>query len=1058
MKKKIFTKKSLSAILSGKRMLVCMALAVASVGFTYAQEDEGDMSNIILNRSFEEGSYTNDDGYLVPNGWTLEGEIVGADVTLKNTNAHHGTWRYYIWATVGTDLDFYQDITLDVGTYTLKAATKPRTPDATTLYVKGGAENYQVLAEGNWDVWGNPTIEFAVPANNTTIRLGVTSTDAFMLDNFRLTKLFGSKLEALNFKSAELEYYSDSLASMGFVVASAELVAVLNKYAGYDENTPETEIDAAIEDMDSQKNSVLAVFSDCLDLKTGILRNEALLADCEAGVYVITDVVKERLVSNIATAKGIMNDDSLADLAESAQKTTEDLNTVYTSTMNVISVGYPLFKAIELADGIGNLENTPEYQNALTVLNAVEISFDDVASNVQALNLACKNVMTEEFLKTASDENPIELTSFIINPNIYQSGASSERPTGWNCKWSSADSKDYTREGYSDTHLYCFSWSGDAINQIGRSHYYQKIGGDDVPGTVALPDGLYTVKAATYTSAKLGEMLFYASTDSVNFIKAGCNIDREFYDKARAELDVTTVLENVEVRNGVLYLGIKGKYLDEGGHLTGLGMIWYADNFRLYYVNNSAVAAYQERLQSRLDKGSSLYNTLIECGIKDVDDNLGYYLEEYSPLVTSESIEEIEIAIEELDEIIVVAEEIIKNYKALSSLVTAGENLYEQLENKLIVAQPAALNNFTLALEAAEEIYAELTWDSMYYEAQDAYNELKKASDIFKVSIALCYPLAKAKLLAETIGGMSNNPAYLKVIEDLKNDNLDQMDADFDVIELNAACVSAMTPDVLAKATVENPFDMTSFIINPNIYQNSVDENTGAPINTKINGWTIQSRADKGYRTEATQGDTWLYCYSWSGNTNYNVGLGNNYYQIVGTNGEGTLALPAGTYRISAATYSSNASQSLDLYAVTRESYMNDDNIAYRDSVYYSSKFNGNKEKWDIAQSTVSTTTDVSSIHVKNGALSFGVRGTAIIGGNGSSWIADNFRLYYIGAGEIIDSVDETLVDGGNTQPEFVDVYDLTGRLIRKQVKATNAVEGLKKGFYIVGGKKVIVR
>ncbi len=41
---------------------------------------------------------------------------------------------------------------------------------------------------------------------------------------------------------------------------------------------------------------------------------------------------------------------------------------------------------------------------------------------------------------------------------------------------------------------------------------------------------------------------------------------------------------------------------------------------------------------------------------------------------------------------------------------------------------------------------------------------------------------------------------------------------------------------------------------------------------------------------------------------------------------------------------------------------------------------------------------------------------------------------------------------------EKVNVYDITGRLIRRNVDASTATENLRKGIYIVGGKKVLVR
>ena len=39
-----------------------------------------------------------------------------------------------------------------------------------------------------------------------------------------------------------------------------------------------------------------------------------------------------------------------------------------------------------------------------------------------------------------------------------------------------------------------------------------------------------------------------------------------------------------------------------------------------------------------------------------------------------------------------------------------------------------------------------------------------------------------------------------------------------------------------------------------------------------------------------------------------------------------------------------------------------------------------------------------------------------------------------------------------------VDVYSVSGVLVRKQVEAASALNGLQRGIYIVGGRKVIKR
>ena len=1046
MKKKVLKKKSLPNII-GKRVLICLVLALAFVNFTFAQED---MTDRLVNPSFDDGT----------GGWTFDGISAYKISTGEKAGGliPGGQNHLQLWTgSGGIKGKVYQEISgLPNGKYSLSAAFSSSFAGTTYLYAND--EKTEVISGDNkyYEVVGvvfNGSIEVG-------IEVATTGSPTIDFDDFTLSFLGSADIGVLVSQSEKLVLGHDSLSVLGFTAAASELTVVIDKYADYDENTSEGEIGAAIEDVANYNQIISDILSDCTNLAASVTKSEQLLADCEVGIYVVGNPVKENLSVAIEAAKGTMQSASMTELLETVDKSAEAIGEVYSSTIKIISISYPLLTAKTLADKIGGLENTDEYLKVIAGLNAVELSFDDVVLDVQALNLVCKNAMTDDFLNTASDENPINLTSFIVNPNIYQSGSRMENPTGWICERNGADNANVTNGEYGDAEFNCYSWTGNADKQIGKSHYWQQIGGNG-EGVVNLPDGLYVVKAATYVSGNNGgNILLYASSDSINFSKTDTNTDKTAYDNAKSELGTTTELTNVEVRGGILYLGIKGRYLDEDGVISGTGNWWNADNFRLYYVSRSAVSAYQERLQIRIDKGLALHNTLVECGIDD-SEYLGYALGEDSLLVTSESIEEIEIAIEEMDELIGMAEVIIENYKELSTLVTAGENLYAQLESGVVVAQPAAMNAFVAALEAAEEVYADLSWDNMHDNTTKVAAELKETSNAFKVSVAICYPLAKAKLLAERIGGMSDNPAYLNVVADLKNDNLEQMDADLDVMELNAACVAAMTPEVLATASLENPFEMTSFIINPNIFQNSVNEE-GNPTNGKVNGWIYQGVWGQGgndgqVMTASKEGDTWLHCYSWSGHANNNVGLGNNYYQVVGANGEGTIALPNGTYRISAATYAGVSPGNLDLYAVTRDSYMDGEEVAYKDSVYYANKFNGDKDSWDLAQSTVGTTTDVSAIHVKNGTLCIGARGTAVIGGNGRSWSADNFRLYFLSADEIPDNVDETLVDG-NAQPEFVDVYDLTGRLIRSQVKATNAVEGLKKGFYIVGGKKMIVK
>ena len=97
-------------------------------------------------------------------------------------------------------------------------------------------------------------------------------------------------------------------------------------------------------------------------------------------------------------------------------------------------------------------------------------------------------------------------------------------------------------------------------------------------------------------------------------------------------------------------------------------------------------------------------------------------------------------------------------------------------------------------------------------------------------------------MLADQIGGLDNTQAYQNVVAALASDELDPLDADLFAQELQRECIDAMTPEVLGRATVEEPFNMTTFIVNPNIFQDAKDPE-GNDINTEINGWVCETNA-----------------------------------------------------------------------------------------------------------------------------------------------------------------------------------------------------------------------
>ncbi|MDE6479080.1 MAG: hypothetical protein K2L45_02335, partial [Muribaculaceae bacterium] len=85
----------------------------------------------------------------------------------------------------------------------------------------------------------------------------------------------------------------------------------------------------------------------------------------------------------------------------------------------------------------------------------------------------------------------------------------------------------------------------------------------------------------------------------------------------------------------------------------------------------------------------------------------------------------------------------------------------------------------------------------------------------------------------------------------------------------------------------------------------------------------------------------------------------------------------------------------------------------------------------------------------ESGDLRAGIRKLEMVDGDWT--IFDNFRLFYKPE---IDAVDIISID----PDAVVNVYSIDGTLIKNDVKAANATNGLEKGIYLIGNKKFILQ
>lgn len=1045
------------------RLLSCMAV-VFFVGSAIAQSWVDVTETYIVNPSFEEGTTGWTDGTAVP---AVNANFQNAEFFRKTNSAlqtitglQAGDYKLTVQAFFrewGNDGGAAHNAGTEVieayvvaGDSAVKIKSLYSEPNNATVNQLNGYPNGMEGANAYFTAYSESYMNevYFTVTNQTTIQIGIdvraTSGDRWVCwDNFKLY-VQGNAFDAFAVKRTKMQLMIDSLKNLG-VKAYVEMQTIVDQYAGYNTETPAEDIAVAEVVINEKTAYLLTLLTQATDLRAAI---DAATAIDDKYAETLPAAVREVLTEGIATAEAVMQLATLAEFTTAADQAVTDMKNATKKITDFVALSYPLSKAKELADRLGGLDDTNEYAAVVASLANAELGFDEMVLNVAQLNAAMKSKMTVAFLSTASDENPIDMTSFIVNPNIYQNGPATANPGGWICVRDGRDGNTRTTSEYGESDLFTYGWTGSLIT---ASHYHQKIGSDE-EGAVKLPAGLYNLKAATCCNNGPANTHLWATPDSVNFKTVDFSSDDEAtYLTKRDALETNTIVEGVEVgADGTLYIGINVTAA------SGNGKWFRADNFRLLYVNADVIKAYQDRLMVRLEAAQPLHEKMVEYGIDDTD-YLGMALDEeygYKAYIEVGTVEELQAGIEDMDRLLVEAEKIIANYEAISTLLESSTAISNQIDNGLIFAQPSIAGVFKDALETAAANAENVSWENYLTDkiAQDT-EALSIALDDINASIALCFTMGKAKLLADRIGGLDNTEAYIAVAAALKNDMLEKVDADLNTVALNALIVEALASAQISDI-MTNPLDMTSFIVNPNIYQDyTVNEQ---PSFLMLPGWETTANADGQGRTDKDSGDTWMSCFSWSGHDGHNIASATDYRQTLGNQGdeEGKVALPKGYYQATAATYAPVGADMLLLYLMSRMAVkqtltdMNgNDSIVYNysDTLYVDGIFNADLDVWNMAQRELGSTTMTAPMLIENGHLVLGVRGIGIVRGNGHYWYADNFRLLYYGTTE------PTGIELPEYEKSHIGIYDLMGRQYEN-------MDQLEKGIYIINGKKIVVR
>ena len=422
-----------------------------------------------------------------------------------------------------------------------------------------------------------------------TLRIGIKKevhigSDWIAFDNFRLSYL--GEVDASEAFQESLRTLADCVedfTGLGATAIAGELQKV------YDENKEASGegLEAAQAAVSGAVSTAKAVQADVEALVASVNAAKSLYAKVEDGTYVLCTAGKKALNQSITDAEKALAGTNMGNMAGTASTVSGNLDAAASKAGQWIGLAYPLTKAKALADAITGLGEEAAYKKVVADMDKAEITYEEVAADVAALNLVCREAMTVDFLAKASAESPIDLTSFIRNPNIYQVGTIDDKDKrkeldGWTiANWASADNHNSTLDVNGDTELYCYSWSGNAANNVGNAHYYTQIGGE-----VNLPDGTYLLKAATYCTRQPERVDLYASVNNKDLEKVGFNGNKSAYDAAKGINDGATTELTVSVTGGRLYLGVKGN-----NTVTGSGQSWNADNFRLYYIGAPEAAS-----------------------------------------------------------------------------------------------------------------------------------------------------------------------------------------------------------------------------------------------------------------------------------------------------------------------------------------------------------------------------------------------------------------------------------------------------------------------------------
>lgn len=215
---------------------------------------------------------------------------------------------------------------------------------------------------------------------------------------------------------------------------------------------------------------------------------------------------------------------------------------------------------------------------AQAVYDAADATNTDVKRQIDALVLAMKNYR----YGNASEENPIDMTSLIVNPSFEK------KFEGWTAQHMATQTNTAFKQKKGTT--YVEKWTGRG-GQVGDASVMQKIEGLDL-GIYKLVVGAQNIQEDTPNASQSGAWIFANNT------KAAVDKTAEY----------SLVFTNIEssATIGFMAQGATGNWLA-------------ADNFRLYYIGGTD-ADYKVALHGYYDAAAAIADKKMHSAAKDALD------------------------------------------------------------------------------------------------------------------------------------------------------------------------------------------------------------------------------------------------------------------------------------------------------------------------------------------------------------------------------------------------------------------------------------------------------